>query len=104
GQAGGKFVFIISNSLWRDRFGSDTHVVGQTINLDTTTYTIIGVLPAGMQFPFLGQADVWTPRYFEHSLFTPQRLRMGVGYLSLIGRLRDGVSRERARKENSRNK
>src|SRR5215468_3094763 len=83
GQPAGKFVVIISNSLWRDRFGSDEHVVGQTINLDTTAYTIVGVLPAGMQFPFLGQADVWTPRYFEHSLFTPQRLRMGVGYLSL---------------------
>ena len=96
GQPAGKFVVIISNSLWRDRFGSDMHVIGQTLNLDTTAYTIIGVLPAGMQFPFLGQADVWTPRYFEHSLFTPQRLRMGVGYLSLIARLRDGVSRERA--------
>ena len=96
GQPAGKFVVIISNSLWRNRFGSDAHVVGQTLNLDTTAYTVVGVLPAGMQFPFLGQADVWTPRYFEHSLFTPQRLRMGVGYLSLIGRLRDGVSRERA--------
>src|SRR5215470_13309278 len=96
GQPAGKFVVTISNSLWRDRFGSDPHVVGQTLNLDTTAYAIVGVLPAGMQFPFLGQAEVWTPRYFEHSLFTPQRLRMGVGYLSLIGRLRDGVSRERA--------
>src|SRR5215471_11941368 len=96
GQPAGKFVVVISDSLWHNHFGGDPHVIGQTINLDTTTYTVIGVLPAGMQFPFLGQADVWIPRYFEHSLFTPQRLRMGVGYLSLIARLRPGVSRERA--------
>jgi predicted permease len=54
------------------------------------------VLPAGIQFPFLAPADVWTPRYFEHSLFTTQRLRQGVGYLTIIGRLRQGVSREQA--------
>ena len=52
-----------------------------------------------MQFPFLGPADVWTPRYFEHTLFTPQRLRMGVGYLSILARLRPDVSRERAAAE-----
>jgi putative ABC transport system permease protein len=96
GQPAGKPVIVISDAFWHDRFGGDRSVVGQTVALDGTPYTIIGVLPAGMQFPFLGPADVWTPRYFEHTLFTPQRLRMGVGYLSIIGRLRPGISRERA--------
>ncbi|MFI5106777.1 MAG: FtsX-like permease family protein, partial [Terriglobales bacterium] len=72
------------------------HIVGQTIALDGTPYTVIGVLPAGIQFPFLAPAEVWTPRYFEHTLFTTQRLRMGVGYLTILGRLRPGVSRARA--------
>jgi predicted permease len=70
--------------------------LNQTVALDGTPYNIIGVLPAGIQFPFLAPADVWTPRYFEHSLFTTQRLRQGVGYLTIIGRLRQGVSREQA--------
>ena len=96
GQPAGKPVIVISDSLWHTRFGGDPSVLNQAIALDGAPYNIIGVLPAGIQFPFLAPADVWSPRYFEHSLFTPQRLRMGVGYLSIIGRLRPGVSRDRA--------
>ena len=96
GRPEGKPVIVISNDLWRTRFGSDHSVIGQIITLDSTPYTIVGVLPAGVQFPFLGSPEVWTPRYFEHTLFTPQRLRMGVGYLSIYARLRPGTSREQA--------
>jgi putative ABC transport system permease protein len=96
GQPAGKPVIVISDTLWHSRFGGDPNVLSQTVALDGTPYNIIGVLPAGIQFPFLAPADVWTPRYFEHSLFTPQRLRQGVGYLSIIARLRPGVSHEQA--------
>ena len=92
----GKPVILISDALWRTRFGGDHSVIGQTLTLDTMPYTIIGVLPAAIEYPFVGPADVWTPRYFEHSLFTPQRLRMGVGYLSMFARLKPGVSQEQA--------
>ncbi len=96
GRTEGKPVIVLSDAFWRNRFGDDRSILGQTVALDGVPHTIIGVVPAGVQFPFLGPTDVWTPRYFEHSLFTTQRLRMGVGYLSMIGRLRPGVSRERA--------
>ncbi|HEY2116097.1 MAG TPA: ABC transporter permease [Candidatus Angelobacter sp.] len=96
GQPAGKPVIVISDTLWHSRFGGDPNILKQTVALDGTPYNIIGVLPAGLQFPFLAPADVWTPRYFEHSLFTTQRLRQGVGYLTIIGRLRQGVSREQA--------
>ena len=99
GKPEGKYVIVISDALWHSRFGGNSSAVGETIALDSTPYTIIGVLPAGMQFPFIGPADVWTPRYFEHTLFTPQRLRMGVGYLGIIGRLRPGISHDRAAAE-----
>jgi putative ABC transport system permease protein len=99
GQPSGKPVIVISDALWHSRFGGDHSIVGQTVALDGTPYTIIGVLPANVQFPFLAPADVWSPRYFEHSLFTTQRLRMGVGYLSIVLRLRPDVSRERAAAE-----
>jgi putative ABC transport system permease protein len=100
GRPEGRRVVLISNALWQSRFGGDRNAIGQSITLDSTPYTVIGVLPGGIQFPFLGaQAEVWSPRYFEYSLFTPQRLRMGVGYLSLFARLRPGVSRERAMAE-----
>jgi putative ABC transport system permease protein len=95
-QVAGKPVIVISDALWHNRFGGERNILGQTIALDGTPYDIVGVLPAGIQFPFLAPADVWSPRYFEHTLFTPQRLRMGVGYLSIIARLKLGVSRDRA--------
>ncbi|MGZ4855097.1 MAG: ABC transporter permease [Candidatus Angelobacter sp.] len=99
GQPAGTPVIVISDALWHSRFGGDPGVISQTVALDGMPYNIIGVLPAGIQFPFLAPADIWSPRYFEHSLFTPQRLRQGVGYLTIIARLRPGVSRERARAE-----
>ena len=99
GQSSGKPVIVISDSFWHTRFGGNPNILNQTVALDGNPYDIIGVLPANVQFPFLAPADIWSPRYFEHSLFTPQRLRQGVGYLSIIARLRPGVSRERAAAE-----
>jgi putative ABC transport system permease protein len=92
GRPEGKPVMILSHSLWTGRFGSDPDIIGQTVTLDSTPHTVVGVLPANEQFPFVGQADIWIPRYFEFSLMTPQRLRMGVGYLSYVARLRPGTA------------
>jgi putative ABC transport system permease protein len=91
GRPEGKPVVMISDGLWRTRFGGDRNVVGQAINLDSAPYEIIGVLPA-VDFPFVGQADVWSPRYFEYTLMPAARLRMGVGYLGGVGRLRPETS------------
>ena len=99
GRPEGKFVVMLSDSFWRSRFGGDGNIIGQNINLDTTPHTIIGVLPAGVQFPFVGEADLWTPRYFELTLMPAQRLRMGVGYLGLLARLRPGTTLARAQAE-----
>jgi putative ABC transport system permease protein len=92
GRPAGWPVAILSDSLWRSRFGADRNVIGQTIALDTTPHTIVGVMPASVPFPFVGQADIWTPRYFELTLMTPERLRAGVGYLGIVARLRPGIT------------
>ena len=99
GRPEGKPVMILSHSLWSGRFGSDPDIIGQTVTLDTTPHTVVGVLPANEQFPFVGQADIWIPRYFEFSLMTPQRLRMGVGYLSYVARLRPETTLAQAQAE-----
>jgi putative ABC transport system permease protein len=88
----GKPVVVLSNSIWRSRFHADPNIIGQTVTLDSTPHTIVGVLPSNIQFPFVGPADIWTPRYFEFSLMTPQRLRTGVGYLQMLARLRPGTT------------
>lgn len=92
GRPEGKPVVILSDAMWRTRFNGDSNVIGQTVTLDEIPHTIVGVLPANVQFPFVGEADLWLPRYFEYSLMLPQRLRMGVGYLGYLARLRPGTS------------
>ncbi len=92
GRPEGKPVVMLSDALWRSRFNGDRNVIGQTVTLDTTPHTIVGVLPANVQFPFVGEADIWTPRYFEYSIMSTQRLRMGVGYLGLLARMRPGTT------------
>ena len=99
GTPEGKPVVILGNGIWHSRFHGDPNIVGQTINLDATPHTVVGVLPAGAEFPFMGPADIWTPRYFELSLIPAARLRLGVGYLSIIARLRDGTTRTAANAE-----
>src|SRR5580658_925266 len=99
GRPEGKPVVMLGDSMWRNRFHSDPNIVGQTVTLDSTPYTVVGVLPGNVQFPFVGPADIWTPRYFEFSLMTPQRLRMGVGYLEIAARLRPGITLAQANAE-----
>jgi len=99
GRPEGKPVVMLSNAMWHSRFHGDPNIVGQSVTLDGTPHTIVGVLNAAVQFPFVGKADLWTPRYFEFSLMPTQRLRMGVGYLDMLARLRPGTSLEQANAE-----
>ena len=79
GRPEGKQVVVLSNSLWRTRYHADQDIIGQTITLDSTAQTVIGVLPADVQFPFVGPAEVWSPRYFELSLMPARALAPGRG-------------------------
>jgi putative ABC transport system permease protein len=99
GRPEGKSVVILGDAIWRTRFNSDPNIIGQAITLDTIPHIIVGVLPANVQFPFVGEADIWTPRYFEYSIMSTQRLRMGVGYLGYLARLRPGTSLKNANAE-----
>ena len=99
GRSESQHVILLSDAMWRSHFGGSPDIVGQSINLDNTPHTIIGVLPATVQFPFVGPADMWTPRYFEFSLMTPQQLHAGVGYLGYLARLRPGVTMQSADSE-----
>lgn len=99
GRPDSRAVAILSNALWRTRFNSNPDVIGSSIDLDGTPTTIVGVLPAGVAFPFIGQADLFSPRYFEITLMPTARLRLGVGYLGLAARLHSGVTVAQANAE-----
>ena len=49
-------VALLSDALWRERFSADPRVVGMTLNLDSTAYSVIGVLPPRFRFPEMGHA------------------------------------------------
>ena len=51
---------MISDALWRARFGASPDVIGRTLVAGDTVYTIVGVLPAALTFPAHDTA-IWTP-------------------------------------------
>ncbi len=73
---------------WLHRFGGRRDVVGQTVDLDNASYTIIGVLPRTFTFAPSGNAEFWTPL---NSFSTHEKMRTFYDFWG-IGRLRDGVS------------
>jgi len=55
-------VVVLSERLWKRRFGGDPHVVGKAIRLSNVDYTVIGVMPANFWFPFRSDpVELWTP-------------------------------------------
>jgi predicted permease len=92
---GTQLVVLISNTLWRQRYGGDNAVVGRTIRIIDTNGTIIGVMPEGMHFPF--NADIWLPAGTMTAAITGQP-REARGYFA-VGRLTDGVTVEQSRAE-----
>src|SRR5215211_1641238 len=58
-RAGGPAVVVLSDRLWRERFGADPRLVGQTITLNQTAFNVIGVLPPAFTFP--AGVDIWIP-------------------------------------------
>jgi putative ABC transport system permease protein len=59
-QPGKEHVVVLSNKLWKRRFGSDPNIINQTIMLNQESYTVIGVMPADFRYP-RGSAELWSP-------------------------------------------
>ncbi len=81
-------VTILTERLWRRRFASDPAIVGQTLSLNGTAYTVVGVLPAGFVFPFR-DAEIAIPLTLEND---PRRVDRGAGFLRVVARVKSGVS------------
>ena len=97
-QAGRDTVALLSDALWRRRFGADPGLVGRTILLDGTAHTVVGILPRGFRFSINGSEspDVWVPIALH-----PDPARTTEGVLNLIARLKPGITVERAQTEMS---
>ena len=89
---------VLSDSLWRSHFGADPGVLGRTMNLNGTIYTVIGVMPREFEFP-RGDFRLWVP--FEHALAsTPQQLEnRSLRIFRVLARRAPGVSEQQANTE-----
>jgi predicted permease len=91
---GGAPVVVISNRLWRNRFGGDREALGKPITLDGVDYTIVGVAPLG--FRFEGDRDVYTPLGQRDPLILNVRASH---WIVSIARLNSGVNISQAQAE-----
>src|SRR6266851_3345148 len=96
-KPGGPEVAMISEQLWRGQFRGDSMIAGRTLTLAGMPRTIIGVLPAGFQFPFSG-TDVWVTRPSEWPVIPPQGRPLSP-ILSVFGRLKPGLHLQQATAE-----
>ena len=85
-------VALISESLWRRRFGGEPSIVGRTATFNGTAYTIVGVAPRALGV--LTTGDVWVPLVID----PPKEMRLN-HVLFVVGRLKAGVSHREARAE-----
>ena len=91
---------LISDALWKRRFGGDPAVLGQSITLDSVDTTIIGVMPVNFEFAPLGRSvDIWSTRTFEANNITAEQVRGGITYLIAVARIRRDVSLDQAQAE-----
>src|SRR6516225_5550156 len=93
-QPSGPHVVVLMHSFWQQYFGSDAHVLGQTVNLDAAPYTVIGVMPASFRFPGDSDAQILVPLALNQA---SERLRIAQRHVRIIGRLKPGVSLAAAR-------
>jgi putative ABC transport system permease protein len=95
----GPRVVIISNALWQRRFGGNTTIVGRGITLDGDSYEVIGVMPRAFENILAPSADVWCPMQYDTSHIADLKSVEWGHHLRMIGRLRQGVSKEDAARE-----
>lgn len=85
-------VVLLSDRLWRNRYGADPDMVGRSIRMDAESWTVIGVMTPGFHFP--GNQDLWVPMPHE-----PSALARDEAYVRVMGRLAEGAAPTVARAE-----
>ncbi len=94
----GAAVAIISDELWRRRFGADPSIVGRTVKLDDINILIIGVMPAGFEDVSAPRARLWAPLQYSNAAPAAESREWG-HHLRMIGRLRENLTVDRARRD-----
>ncbi len=106
-RVGGPLVAVISDALWRSRFGGDSAVLGKIIHLDRRAYRVVGVMPKEFSYPHgndfpgqyqfasLARTDLWV----RAAITAKERATRDFGLDAVIGRIRPGTSLRQAQAE-----
>ncbi|HAB17752.1 MAG TPA: hypothetical protein DCE44_15025, partial [Verrucomicrobiales bacterium] len=92
-KVGADRVAVLSEGLWRRRFGADPAMLNRTVSLDGEAYTVVGIMPAGFQFP--QRVELWTPIGYKAEWTETRDWHPGI---YVVGRLKDGVDLSAARR------
>jgi putative ABC transport system permease protein len=90
----GARVAMVSYGFWLSRFGGNPDAVGKKLSIDGVPTEIVGVLPSGFELPTLAHADLFVPQALAVTRYIPGQ---SSGMVRVFGRLKPGVSLERAR-------
>lgn len=83
---GASGVVLLSNALWTERYGADPDMVGRAITLNGSPFDVIGIMPAGYDFP-TPEVDVWIPYRLD-----PASENFGGHHIEGLGRLAPGAT------------
>jgi predicted permease len=88
-------VVILSYEFWRNNCSGDTQIVGRTMKLDNHDVVVVGVLAQKFEFAPAGSPALWVPLHLGNGMETRRNLR----WLSVIGRIAQGVTFDEAKSE-----
>lgn len=98
-EESGQRAVVLSSEIWREEFGGDPALVGRSVTIDSMPHTVVGIAPPGFAFP-PGDRSVrlWLTlgRDADSSTITPVTKQRGARMLSLLARLKPGVSMTQA--------
>ena len=93
-RAGGPALVILSHELWQSAFGAREDLVGQSIEIDGVRHEVIGIMPSGFDL-MDKRVELWLPLQLAPAL----RQFRASHFLSVLGRLKNGVTPEQAEAE-----
>jgi putative ABC transport system permease protein len=94
-QPGRDQVVVIGHRLWQRAFGANPNIIGQNLTLNSRKFTVVGIMPAGFEFP--REAELWVPLTWDDE---ERQVRSIHDYL-VIARLKQNVSLQQAQTEMS---
>jgi putative ABC transport system permease protein len=91
-HAGHDHAALVSHAFWKQRLGGDAGWIGRTLTINGQTFTVVGILPADFRYVMMQRAQIFIPLNLD-------KTSRGENFMSVIGRIRPGVSLRQAQGE-----